>query len=214
MSEKEAIDLLWLILAGILVLTMQAGFLCLESGLTRSKNAINVALKNAFDLLVVMAVYGFIGFNLMFGEHSAWALDWRWVATDFSQLGFWDAGFFFFQMTFCATAATIVSGAMAERSRFITYVLVTILIAGVIYPVAGHWSWSGIFNSSNGWLQQKGFVDFAGSSVVHGVGGWVALAAVMVIGPRQGRFKDGQVREISGSNLPMAMLGLMFFIIG
>ncbi|EAZ99955.1 ammonium transporter [Marinobacter sp. ELB17] len=214
MSEKEAIDVLWLILAGILVLTMQAGFLCLESGLTRSKNAINVALKNAFDLLVVMAVYWFIGFNLMFGEHSAWALDWRWVATDFSQLDFWDAGFFFFQMTFCATAATIVSGAIAERSRFITYVLVTILIAGVIYPVVGHWSWSGIFNGSNGWLQQKGFVDFAGSSVVHGVGGWVALAAVIVIGPRQGRFKDGQVREISGSNLPMAMLGLMFFIIG
>ncbi|HEV8077780.1 MAG TPA: PAS domain-containing protein, partial [Marinobacter sp.] len=144
----------------------------------------------------------------------AWALDWRWIATDFSQLGFWDAGFFFFQMTFCATAATIVSGAIAERSRFITYVLLTILIAGVIYPVVGHWSWSGVFSDSDGWLQQRGFVDFAGSSVVHGVGGWVALAAVMVIGPRQGRFKNGQAREIPGSNLPMAMLGLMFFIIG
>lgn len=214
MSEREAIDVLWLIMAGILVLTMQGGFLCLESGLTRSKNAISVALKNAFDLLVVVTLYWFIGFNLMFGDHSGGTLDWSWMAADFSQRSFWQAGFFFFQLTFCATAATIVSGAIAERSRFITYVLLTILIAGVIFPVVGHWSWSGILNDSGGWLERRGFVDFAGSTVVHGVGGWVALAAVIVIGPRQGRFKGNEVQEIPGSNLPLAMLGLLLFVVG
>ena len=214
MNESEVIDVLWLMLAGVLVLLMQGGFLCLESGLTRSKNAINVALKNAFDLLVVLVVFWFFGFNLMFGEHNGWTLSWHLIAPDFSQLSFWNAGFFFFQMTFCATAATIVSGAIAERSRFITYVFLTILIAGFIYPTIGYWAWSGIYNTSGGWLQQLGFVDFAGSTVVHGVGGWVALAAIIMIGPRQGRFKDGQVKEIPGSNVPVAMLGLVFFIVG
>lgn len=215
MNEKEAIDALWLLVAAILVLIMQGGFLCLESGLTRSKNAINVALKNAFDLLVVVTLYWLVGFSLMFGNPSGWLPDLSWVAKDFSQVSFSEAGFFFFQLTFCATAATIVSGAIAERSRFIIYVLLTILITVVIYPLVGHWSWSGAFNTQGGWLESLGFVDFAGSSVVHSVGGWVALAAVIVIGPRRGRFGDqGEVHNIPGSNLPLAMLGMLLFIFG
>ena len=215
MNEKEAIDALWLLVAAILVLIMQGGFLCLESGLTRSKNAINVALKNAFDLLVVVTLYWLVGFSLMFGHPSGWLPDLSWAAKDFSQVSFAEAGFFFFQLTFCATAATIVSGAIAERSRFIIYVLLTILITVVIYPLVGHWSWSSAFNTQGGWLENLGFVDFAGSSVVHGVGGWVALAAVIVVGPRQGRFGDqGEVHNIPGSNLPLAMLGMLLFIFG
>ncbi|SFX55615.1 ammonium transporter [Marinospirillum alkaliphilum] len=213
--EKEAIDALWLLLAAILVLLMQGGFLCLESGLTRSKNAINVALKNAFDLLVVVVLYWLVGFALMFGNPSGWWPEARWIAADFSQLGWHEAGFFFFQLTFCATAATIVSGAIAERSRFFTYVMLTVLITVLVYPVVGHWAWSSAFNGHEGWLERLGFVDFAGSTVVHSVGGWVALAAVLVIGPRQGRFDaEGRVQEIPGSNLPLAMLGMLFFIFG
>jgi len=214
MSEKELIDALWLLMAAILVLAIQGGFLCLESGLTRSKNAINVALKNAFDLLVVVTLYWLLGFGLMFGNHHQGTLDTQWLAADFSQTSFWEAGFFFFQLTFCATAATIVSGAIAERSRFVTYVALTILIAGFIYPWVGYWSWSSAFNEVGGWLENLGFVDFAGSSVVHSVGGWVALAAIIVIGPRTGRFLNGKPQEIPGSNLPLAMLGMLFFLLG
>lgn len=213
MSEKELIDALWLLIAAVLVLAMQGGFLCLESGLTRSKNAINVALKNAFDLLVVVTLYWLLGFGLMFGNHHQ-VIDTQWLAADFSQISFWEAGFFFFQLTFCATAATIVSGAIAERSRFITYVALTVLIAGFIYPLVGRWSWSSAFNGTGGWLENLGFVDFAGSSVVHSVGGWVALAAIIVLGPRTGRFISGKPQEIPGSNLPLAMLGMLFFLLG
>ncbi|MDR9467282.1 ammonium transporter [Marinospirillum sp.] len=214
MNEVELINALWLLMAAVLVLTMQGGFLCLESGLTRSKNAINVALKNAFDLLVVVALYWLLGFNLMFGNHQQGFMDTQWLAPDFSQSSFWEAGFFFFQLTFCATAATIVSGAIAERSRFITYMALTILIAAFIYPLVGNWSWSSAFNPTGGWLEQLGFVDFAGSSVVHSVGGWVALAAIIVLGPRTGRFVKGKPQDIPGSNLPLAMLGMLFFLVG
>ncbi|QIB64686.1 ammonium transporter [Kineobactrum salinum] len=214
MSDQQAFDALWLLLAAVLVLVMQGGFLCLESGLTRSKNAINVALKNALDLLVTSALFWLVGFSLMFGAHAGLELDLGLVAADFSRREFWDACFFFFQLTFCATAATIVSGAIAERSRFATYILLTALIAVVIYPVFGHLAWGGALGGPPGWLAARGFVDFAGSTVVHSLGGWVSLAAIIVIGPRQGRFVEGQPQSIPGSNLPFAMLGMMFFIIG
>ncbi len=200
--------------AAVLVLVMQGGFLCLESGLTRSKNAINVALKNAFDLLITTALFWLIGFNLMFAPHEGFKLDFSLVAADFSHREFWHGAFFFFQLTFCATAATIVSGAIAERTRFATYILLTGVIALLIYPVFGHLAWGGALSGIPGWLAAQGFVDFAGSTVVHSLGGWVALAGIIVVGPRRGRFIDGKAVPIPGSNLPFAMLGMMFFIIG
>lgn len=214
MSDQEAFNALWLLFAAVLVLVMQGGFLCLESGLTRSKNAINVALKNAFDLLVTTVLFWLVGFNLMFGAHEASGPDLSLLAADFSQLDFWDACFFFFQLTFCATAATIVSGAIAERTRFITYILLTALIALLLYPAFGHLAWGGALRGEPGWLAAQGFVDFAGSTVVHSLGGWVALAAIIAVGPRRGRFVNGVAQTIPGSNLPFAMLGMMLFIIG
>lgn len=214
MPEMSALDTLWLLIAAMLVLIMQGGFLCLESGLTRSKNAINVALKNAFDLIVAAMLFWLFGFGIMFGAHDGLKLDTHWFIADFSRDEFWHASFFFFQLTFCATAATIVSGAIAERSRFVVYIIITAVISLFLYPVFGHWVWSSAVNESPGWLEAMGFTDFAGSTVVHSVGGWVALAAVIVIGPRTGRFIHGQVQNIPGSNLPLAILGMLFFMIG
>ncbi|WP_151670156.1 ammonium transporter [Nitrincola schmidtii] len=214
MPDNSALDALWLLIGAVLVLIMQGGFLCLESGLTRSKNAINVALKNAFDLIVAALLYWLIGFGIMFGAHQGFTVDTRWFVADFTKDEFWHASFFFFQLTFCATAATIVSGAIAERSRFKVYLIITALISLFLYPVFGHWTWSGAVNLVPGWLENLGFVDFAGSTVVHSLGGWVALAAVIVIGPRTGRFIDGKVQSIPGSNMPLAILGMLFFMIG
>lgn len=214
MPDTSALDALWLLIGAVLVLIMQGGFLCLESGLTRSKNAINVALKNAFDLIVAALLYWLIGFGIMFGAHQGFNLDTRWFIADFTKDEFWHASFFFFQLTFCATAATIVSGAIAERSRFKVYLIITALISLLLYPVLGHWAWSGAVNTTPGWLQAMGFVDFAGSTVVHSLGGWVALAAVMIIGPRTGRFIEGKTQSIPGSNMPLAILGMLFFMIG
>lgn len=214
MPDNSALDALWLLTCAVLVLIMQGGFLCLESGLTRSKNAINVALKNAFDLIVVALLFWLVGFAIMFGSHDGLKLDMRWFAKDFTQVDLWLASFFFFQLTFCATAATIVSGAIAERSRFKVYLIITVMISLVFYPVFGHWSWSSAINTVPGWLESLGFVDFAGSTAVHSLGGWVALAAVILIGPRAGRFVDGKVQNIPGSNLPLAILGMLFFMIG
>ncbi len=214
MPDNSALDALWLLIGAVLVLIMQGGFLCLESGLTRSKNAINVALKNAFDLIVAALLYWLIGFGIMFGAHEGMRLDTRWFVADFSTDEFWHASFFFFQLTFCATAATIVSGAIAERSRFKVYLIITALISILLYPLFGHWAWSSAVNDTPGWLESLGFVDFAGSTVVHSLGGWVALAAIMIIGPRSGRFIDGQVQSIPGSNMPLAILGMLFFMIG
>ncbi|WP_432695063.1 ammonium transporter [Marinobacterium sp. YM272] len=214
MSNQEAFNAIWLLLSAVLVLVMQIGFLCLESGLTRSKNAINVALKNAFDLLVTTALFWLVGFSLMFGVWNGLSPETALFAADFTQLGFWDACFFIFQLTFCATAATIVSGAIAERTRFTTYIIITALIAVLIYPLFGHIAWGGALHGPAGWLAAEGFVDFAGSTVVHSLGGWVALAAIIVVGPRKGRFVNGRVVSIPSSNLPFAMLGMMFFVVG
>ena len=214
MPDMSALDALWILIAAVLVLIMQGGFLCLESGLTRSKNAINVALKNAFDLIVAALLFWLFGFGIMFGNHAGLQLDTYWFIADFSKDEFWHASFFFFQLTFCATAATIVSGAIAERSRFLVYIIITAVISLLLYPVFGHWAWSSAVNEQPGWLEAIGFIDFAGSTVVHGVGGWVALAAVIVIGPRAGRFYQGTEQAIPGSNLPLAILGMLFFVIG
>jgi len=214
MQEVATIDILWVLASSVLVLLMQGGFLCLESGLTRSKNAINVAFKNASDFLLATLLWFFVSYGLMFGsgQHGWVGLDRFMPELDASNT--WEAVFFVFQMVFCATAATIVSGAVAERMRFSGYLLITILVVALVYPLFGHWAWGGALVGAQGWLAERGFVDFAGSTVVHSVGGWVALAAVMVVGPRTGRFVNGESRVIPGSNLPLAMLGVLLFLVG
>jgi Amt family ammonium transporter len=210
-------DLLWIVLCAALVFVMQAGFLCLESGLTRNKNSINVAAKNVSDFAISALAFWLVGFGLMFGPTGD-----GWVGT--ALFGLFDQipdrapllVFLLFQLMFCATATTIVSGAVAERMRFGAYLGVSVLVSTLVYPVFGHWAWGGAWGLSEpGWLARMGFVDFAGSTVVHGVGGWVALVAVLMTGPREGRFRDGEPpRIIPAGNLPIAMLGSLLLAFG
>jgi len=187
----------------------------MESGLTRSKNSINVAIKNITDFGISTILFWAFGFALMFGtSHGAWiGLTGFFLPLD---EGTWPTAFFLFELMFCATAVTIVSGATAERLRFRSYIIISIILSGLIYPTFGHWVWNGSQNGiSSGWLGMLGFVDFAGSTVVHSVGGWVALAALLVIGPREGRFpKVGVHKKIHGSNLPLSVLGVLLLWIG
>nr|WP_277882680.1 ammonium transporter [Oscillatoria sp. FACHB-1406] len=198
-----------------LVFLMQPGFMCLESGLTRSKNSINVAVKNLADFGVSALLFWGFGYALMFGvSRSGWI-----GSTGFSfsvESAPAIATYFLFQMMYCGTATTIVSGAVAERLKFPAYLIVTVLISGLIYPIFGHWAWKGTHTDpSLGWLKQMGFIDFAGSTVVHSVGGWVSLAVLLIVGPRMGRFADdGAVRKIQGANLPLSVLGAMLLWIG
>ena len=214
MDAITRIDILWVLLSSVLVLLMQGGFLCLESGLTRSKNAINVALKNASDFLIATLVWYLVGYGLMFGTSERGWIGVDRFLPDLATGDPWDATFFLFQLMFCATAATIVSGAVAERMRFSGYHLVMLIAVALIYPLFGHWAWGGALGGEHGWLAELGFIDFAGSTVVHGVGGWIALAAVLVIGPRTGRFDHAGGQLIPGSNLSFAMLGVLFFLVG
>jgi len=210
------LDQLWILLGAFLVFMMQGGFLCLESGLTRSKNAINVAMKNLADFAVAVSVFWVVGFGLMFGDssHGLWGAD-RFLAALGAGGEPGTAAFFLFQAMFCATAATIVSGAVAERMTFSAYLAVALLVALPIYPLYGHWAWGGVLGGAPGWLARFGFVDFAGATVVHGVGGWVALAAVLRLGPRTGRFAaDAPPRPMPAGNLPMAMLGGLLLFVG
>lgn len=206
-------DFGWLLIAASLVFLMQAGFLCLETGKIRSKNSINVAAKNLADFILAVIIFWLFGFGLMFGDSS-----WGILGTSAFLFGAdqtpWEYSFFFFQLMFCGTAATLMSGAVAERITFFGYVIITIILCSLIYPIVGHWAWASIYNSANsGWLEAKGFVDFAGSTVVHSVGGWVALAAVMILGPRLGRFSKNRQMP-SGSNLPMSVLGTLLIWLG
>jgi Amt family ammonium transporter len=215
MNQPDQLDIAWVLICSMLILVMQAGFLCLEAGATRSKNSINVALKNLSDFAVASLLFALFGYSIMFGAtHAGW----------FGQLAFFGddpldartATFFVFEVMFCGTATTIVSGAVAERMRFGGYLLVAAVLSGLVYTVFGHWAWNGLDGSPTlGWLRGLGFVDFAGSTVVHGVAGWSALALVVIIGPREGRFTaDGGARRIPGHNLPFAMLGAILLWIG
>ena len=206
-------NILWVLACGFLVMLMQAGFTCLESGLVRAKNSINVAIKNLIDFCISISLFALFGFGLMFGTSLG-----GWVGSPHILLGSthdaWTLTFFFFQAVFCGTATTIVSGAVAERMRFLGYCLATVVIAGLIYPIAGHWAWAGADQGEfTGWLGKLGFIDFAGSTVVHSIGGWVALAALLVIGPRVGRFGP-KGRAIEGHSLPMATLGVFLLWFG
>jgi len=206
-------DIALLLACAVLVMLMQAGFCCLESGLVRSKNSINVAMKNLVDFCVASLIFWILGYALIFGE------SWRgFLGTDgflFGDgVGAWGLSFFLFQLMFCGTATTIISGAVAERMRFSGYLVVAVMVSGFIYPVFAHWAWGGgCDGETQGWLRQLGFIDYAGSTVVHGTGGWMALAAVLVVGPRLGRF-TGKHATIYGHNLPMASLGALLLWFG
>ncbi|MCW5771891.1 MAG: ammonium transporter [Rhodospirillaceae bacterium] len=208
MIAPDRIDLLWVLVAAAMVFVMQAGFCCLESGFVRAKNGINVAVKNLMDFCIAGFLFWAVGFGLMFGG-SYLGL----IGTDRfffgTNVGAAPAVFFLFQMMFCGTSVTIVSGAVAERMSYNSYILVAIVLSTMVYPVFGHWAWGGAdLGNSTGWLARLGFIDFAGSTVVHSVGGWMSLAAVLVLGPRLGRF-DPKPTTIYGSNLPLATLGVM-----
>lgn len=199
------LNTVWLMLAAALVFLMQAGFALLEGGMARSKNAVNVIMKNYMDTCAGGLIFWLLGFGLMFGSnHSGWiGTDW-FMPVNASE---WDWSFILFQMMFAATACTIASGAMAERVRYSAYLAGACLITGFIYPVFGAWAW-GSHVEGSGWLKDMGFIDFAGSTVVHSVGGWCALAGIIVLGPRLGRFsQSGESRTIPGHNLGLVALG-------
>ncbi|MCP5035550.1 MAG: ammonium transporter [Actinomycetia bacterium] len=198
-------DTLWLVICAALVFIMQGGFLCLESGLVRSKNSYNVAIKNILDVCLASALFGLFGYWMMFG--TSWG-GWIGLDTVIAPDGVSERSFFLFQLMFCGTAATIVAGAVAERTRLWGYLAMVALLAGVFYPVFGHWVWG-----DGGLLQSRGFHDFAGGAVVHGAGGWFALAAIMVVGPRIGRFGPGS-SKLHGNNLVLASLGVVLLWFG
>ena len=215
MEQHPLIDVIWLVLCAALVFLMQAGFMCLESGLTRSKNSINVAAKNITDLGVSVFLFWAFGFALMFGKSADGWIGSSYFFTPIGQGVAWLGAFFLFQAMFCGTATTIFSGAVAERMRFSGYVIVAIFLSSFIYPVFGHWVWGGNLTGTPGWLEKLGFIDFAGSTVVHSVGGWVGLAMVLILGPRKGRFpENGPPQKIQGHNLVVAILGVLLLWFG
>ncbi|MDR2041362.1 MAG: ammonium transporter [Tannerella sp.] len=209
-----------MLLAAMLVFFMQPGFAMVEAGFTRVKNTGNILMKNFMDFTLGSLLFFFLGFGIMFGSEGAGFIG----MPNFGDLSFFDnglptEGFLIFQTVFCATAATIVSGAMAERTKFHMYLVYTILISVVIYPVSGHWTWGGGWlMAGGGWLEtQVGatFHDFAGSTVVHSVGGWVALVGAAILGPRIGKYgKDGKSKAIPGHNLTLAALGVFILWFG
>ncbi|MBO6906065.1 MAG: ammonium transporter, partial [Parvibaculum sp.] len=217
-SVAQSIDTVWVLICTVLVLLMQAGFACLESGLVRAKNSINVAVKNVMDFCVAGVGFWLVGFGLMFGVSAGGLLGSSDFAFDGAaggnQATAWVMAFFFFQLAFCSTSTTIVSGAVAERMSFRGYAITAAVLSMLIYPVFGHWAWGGVLTGeAAGWLEHRGFIDFAGSTVVHSVGGWIALAAILVLGPRIGRFgPDG--KRIEPHDMPMATLGMFLLWIG
>ncbi len=224
MDFQTLLNWLWVTVAAALVFFMQAGFAMVESGMTRSKNSINVAVKNLTDLGVSLLVFWLFGFALMFGTSRSGLIGTTLFAPDFSaSASTLSAGtlavFFLFQAMFCSTSATIVSGAVAERMRYSGYIVSTFFLSAVIYPVFGHWAWGGLggelISGGAGWLSSIGFVDFAGSTVVHSVGGYVALACLIVLGPRSGRYSaDGKATKIPGSNIPLSVAGVIVLWFG
>jgi Amt family ammonium transporter len=223
MTNKDAIDLvqshadyMWTLVAAALVFFMQAGFAMVEAGFTRAKNSVNIMMKNLMDFSMGSLAYWAIGFGLMFGvSTTGWIGTSGFFLSDFSPGGDpWVLAFWMFQVVFAATAATIVSGAMAERTKFSGYLLYSVIISAVIYPIFGSWAWGSLYKGG-GWLENLGFIDFAGSTVVHSVGGWAALAGAIVLGPRLGKYVGkGKIKPILGHNLPLAALGVFILWLG
>lgn len=208
MNTIRLINIVWVFVASCLVMFMQAGFAILETGFTRSKNANNVLMKNLMDFCIGSIAFFVLGFGLMFGNDAGGIIGTSgfFNPTGLNLQAFKDLSptvYLFFQTVFCATAATIVSGAMAERTKFKAYLLYTLIISLCIYPVSGHWIWGG------GWLAKLGFVDYAGSAAVHTVGGVAALMGAIALGPRIGKYnKDGSSNAIPGHNIPLGALGV------
>jgi ammonium transporter len=214
--DKQTIDNLWVLISACLVFLMQAGFLCLESGLTRSKNNINVALKNIIDFGLTSMLFWLFGYAFMFGITASGVIGTNHFAPDLAIENSQTIVFIIFQLMFCGTAVTITSGAIAERIRFSSFIVLVVLMVSITYPIFGHWAWNGLeVGNHTGWLGALGFRDFAGSTVVHSVGGWTSLAILLLVGPRIGRFnKDGSANSIAGANVPLAALGMMILWIG
>jgi Amt family ammonium transporter len=209
-------DYVWTLVCAVLVFFMQAGFAMVEAGFTRAKNAINIMMKNLMDFSMGTISYWAIGFGLMFGASKTGFFGTTgFFLSDFELGGDpWVLAFWMFQVVFAATAATIVSGAMAERTKFTAYLVYTAGVTAFIYPIFGSWAWGSLLNGS-GWLEGLGFIDFAGSTVVHSVGGWAALAGAMILGPRLGKYtKEGRIKPILGHNIPLAALGVFILWVG
>ncbi len=214
--NSVSIDTVWTLVAAFLVFFMQAGFAMVEAGFTRAKNAVNIIMKNLMDFSVGSIAYWAIGFGLMFGADALglFGTDGFFLSAGnpATREGLWQFAFWMFQVVFAATAATIVSGAMAERTRFTAYLVYSAVISAFIYPIVGHWIWGG------GWLSNLGMVDFAGSTVVHSVGGWAALAGAALLGPRYGKYLESNGRKISqaipGHNITLAALGVFILWFG
>ena len=207
-SVEGDMGMLWMLLSGILVFFMQAGFTLVESGMTASKNAVNIAMKNMLDICVGTLTYWLVGYSLMYGDTSSGWFFW-------SGLFQGDGADLFFQTMFAATAATIVSGAIAGRTKFSTYAIFTVVMTAIIYPIAGGWEWNGGWlNDTDGYFFNAEFIDFAGSSIVHGVGGFAALVGAYMVGPRIGKYVDGKVMPIPGHNLTLATLGVFILWLG
>ncbi|HEY7884097.1 MAG TPA: ammonium transporter, partial [Cellvibrionaceae bacterium] len=203
--SQVSVDTLWVVIAAALVFFMQAGFALLESGMSRAKNTVNVIMKNYADVCVGTLVFCLVGFGLMFGANPSGFFGTSHFWLDPNQQ--WDWSLVLFQAMFAATAATIASGTMAERTRFKSYLIAACLIMGVLYPVFGSWVWGSAIDGT-GWLAELGFIDFAGSTVVHSLGAWVALAGAIVVGPRIGRFDaNGKPHAIPGHNLSYVAMG-------
>ena len=207
-NNAKSIDFVWLLLTAFLVFLMQGGFAMLETGLTRAKNAGNIMMKNLIDFCFGSIMYWAVGFAFMFGTGNLF------IGMSGFFLGgvidYWQYAFWMFQVVFAATAATIVSGAVAERIKFKGYIFYTIFITALVYPIAGHWIWGG------GWLSKlpTPFIDFAGSTVVHSIGGWSALAGAIVLGPRIGKYVGKTIQPIKGHSLTLAALGVFLLWFG
>ena len=205
-----SLDTVWMLLAAMLVFFMQPGFALCEAGFTRSKNTANILMKNFVDFILGSLLFFFVGFGFMFGSDGAGFIG----APNWGDLSFYKGdlpveGFLIFETVFCATSATIVSGAMAERTKFSMYLVYSAFISLIIYPIEGHWTWGG------GWLSELGFHDFAGSAIVHSVGGVLALIGAIALGPRLGKYgKDKKSRAIPGHNLALAALGVFILWLG
>ncbi len=206
----------WLMTAAALVLLMQAGFLLLEAGMVRSKNSINVAQKNVVDFFVSAACFAVFGFMLMFGPSIGGLFGYPGTLWGYSGLDDWTYTYFVFQVAFAGTAATIVSGAVAERMSYAAYIVLAAVVGLLIYPVFGHWAWgAGLITENKPWLVAAGFIDFAGSTTVHSVGAWIALAGIIVLGPRIGRFdKHGNALPIHGHSHVLSATGAMLLLVG
>ncbi|MDP8212325.1 MAG: ammonium transporter [Candidatus Zapsychrus exili] len=214
---NENLNIVWTCLAAFLVFFMQAGFAMVETGFTRAKNAINIIMKNLMDFSIGTLAFFFIGFGLMFGVSNGFFGTSNFMLSGIGSDGaHWNYTFLLFQTVFAGTAATIVSGAMAGRTKFKAYIFYSVFICAFIYPIFGSWAWGGLLDGG-GWLENLNtpFVDFAGSTVVHSIGGWLALAGAIVLGPRLGKYdKNGESKAIPGHNINLAALGVFILWFG